>query len=88
MQHFQQSVIWKVPICCCKEEVWAYLKGREEPKEEVAVVFLVDSKISSIAFDVGTRKISNQTQFPGWKSKDQNVVMIRYVSVIVLCSLT
>lgn len=39
---------------------------REEPKEEVAVVFFVDSEIPRITLDIGTWQISNQTEFPGF----------------------
>lgn len=52
-----------------KGEVGAYHLCREEPKEEVAVVFFVDSEVPGITLDVGTWQISYQTQLPGCNKK-------------------
>lgn len=57
-----------------EEEAWTHHKRREEPKEQIAVVFLVDSEVAGIALDVGTRQISDQTQSPGWNTRWMNEI--------------
>lgn len=46
--------------------MWTYHKCREEPEEQIAVVFFVDSEVTGVTLDVGTWQISDQTQSPGW----------------------
>lgn len=56
------------------QEAWLYLEGWKEPKEQVAVVLFVHGQVSSIALDVGSWQLSNQTQFPGWKQQADQVI--------------
>ena len=53
----------------------------EEPEVEVAVVFLVDSEVSSITLDIGSRQRSHKTQLPGWNKTSQTINVCFYPSV-------